>query len=165
MRGFLQGWRALAAGGAALGAVVGMLPGAVVMALLRDPVPTLLAGPVLFLCAAISAGLVSAWAANLARPAGRSRLAPIMLVSACGGLLVGVAWVALVASGAWARVFPFPPFFGVLGLGLVVGAAAALATGLLHEALDWDALDVAASVAWAGVPPGLIVALLNAWAW
>ena len=164
MRGVLAGWRALAAGGAALGAVVGMLPGAVVMALLRDPLPTLVAGPVLFLSAGVFAALLASWAANLARPAGRSRLGPILAVSLGAGLLVGLAGVARVSTGAWARAFPFPPYFGVLGLGLLVGAAAALAAGLYHEDMDWDALDVALSAGWAGVPPALITVLLRAWA-
>lgn len=158
-----QGWRALSAGAAALGATVGMLPGAVAMARLTQPLPTLVAGPVLFASAAVFAGLFSAWAANLARPRGRSRLGSILAVSLGAGLLVALAWVALIATGTWARAFPFPPFFGVLGLGLLVGAAAALATGLYHEPHDWDALDVALSAAWAGVPPGLIVLALRAW--
>jgi len=157
----LADWRARVGGAATLGAILGALPGAVILARLRDPAPTVLAGGALLGGSAILAALLAAWTTNLTLDRGRARLMPLLLSALAVGGLVGGAWVALVASGLWAATFPFPPYFGLVGFCLLQGALVGFVAMSLREEFDWDALDVAVSLAWAAVPPGLVVALLR----
>lgn len=139
-----------------------MLPGAYLMGALQDPLPILVTGPVLFVNAAVLAAVLAVWAGNLdLERGGRGLLAPVMTVSIASGAIVGALWVVLIASGLWDLAFPFPPYHGLLGLGLFIGAAASLAASVYHEALDWDGLDVAVTVMWTAVPPALIVLTLQ----
>lgn len=165
MRGrrLTAGWRPTTAAAASMGAIVGMLPGVFLMRVLRDPLPVLVGGPLLFVNGAIFAAVLAIWVANLDRArGGRGMFAPVMTVALATAALVAGLWVLLATTGWWALVFPFPPENGLLGLGLLMGAAVALAAEAYREPFDWDGLDVAATVAWTAVPPALIVALLHA---
>lgn len=153
--------RALVPAAATLGALLGALPGAVVMARATAPLPTIEAGAVLLACSAVTAALLAAWTANLGLDHGRSLLRPLFASALAVGLLVALLWVLLVASGAWAWIFPFPPFFGVLGCGLVLGACVGFVALRHRGPHDWDALDVAVSLAWAIAPPALVALLVK----
>src|SRR5437764_12015380 len=95
----LAGWRARVTGAATLGAILGALPGAVILARLHDPAPIVVAGVALLGGSAILAALLAAWTANLSLERGRSRLLPILLSALAVGALVALVRVALVASG------------------------------------------------------------------
>jgi len=82
-----------------LGAVLGALPGALVMSRVDVRVPPLVAGPALLAGSAVFAALLAAWTANLGLDRGRSRLAPLLVVGLGAGALVAGVWddrVALV---------------------------------------------------------------------
>ena len=153
------------AAAATLGAILGALPGGVLLARLHDPLPMIVSGAALLGGSAILAALAAAWTANFSLPQGRSRLLPLLASAISTGFLVAIAWVVLVGSGAWASAFPFPPFFGLLGFCLLQGTFVGFVAMSLREAtFDWDALDVAVSLVWAAVPPGLVVVLLRLFA-
>lgn len=140
-----------------------MLPGIFLMGILVDPLPVVAVGPVLFLNGAIFAAVLAIWAANLDRArGGRGMFAPVMTVAlASAGIIAGL-WVLLVATRLWSLAFPFPPEQGLLGMGLLLGAAVAFAAEAYREPLEWDGLDVAVTMMWTAVPPALIVGLLHA---
>jgi hypothetical protein len=152
-----ESWRANVAAAATLGAVLGALPGALVMSQASLVVPPVVAGPALLAGSAIFASLLAAWTANLGLERGRSRLAPLLLTGLGAGALVALVWVALVASGLWSATFPFPPYFGILGFSLLVGGAVGFVAMARRDTLDWDGVDVIVSLGWAAVPPALIL--------
>jgi hypothetical protein len=155
-------WRAPVAAAGTAGAVLGMLPGAFLMVALRDPLPTLAVGPILFLNAAIFAGVASVVVTNLdGRRRDRSLIGRIMTVSLATAGMVAALWVALVWSGTWTLVFPFRPYAGLLGLALVIGSAASLAAQVYREPFEPDVHDLVFLALWAAIPPALVLSLLK----
>lgn len=162
LAGLSGAWRAPVAAAGTAGAILGMLPGAFLMAALKDPLPTLAVGPILFANAAILAGVASTVVTNFdGRRRDRGLIGRVMAVSLATGAMVTTLWVGLVWTGAWSLVFPFSPYSGLLGLGLIVGAAAALAAQAYREPFEPDLSDLVILVLWAAIPPTLVLVLLQ----